>query len=170
MVQQIGIIAWRDGWPYLFANTRNLVLPQTKIIARRDTRSYLFDHTRNLWLSHLTEKMQERNRRRLAKDCSYTKLERGSTSATNQLRYLTKLPFYPMFPWKSKTQFLFLLYLIFFSLPISIYFLVIEFQMKNQMNYRRFAHNNCNSIKPIGRFKNSSTNHRYCLILSSLSF
>ena len=95
---------------------------------------------------------------------------KGSMTATNQLRYLTKPPFYPMFHWKSKTQFIFLLYSYFFSLTISIYFLVIEFQMKNQMNHRRFTHNNCNSIKPIGRFKNSSTNHRYCLILSSLSF
>nr|POF18862.1 hypothetical protein CFP56_25511 [Quercus suber] len=33
-------------------------------------------------------------------------------------------------------------------------------EMKNQMNHKRFAHNNCNLIKPIGWFKNSSTNHR----------
>ena len=111
---QFEIIAWRDGWPYLFTDTRNYCV------------------------SLLTGKMQERNRRRLAKDFSYPKLGRGAMSATNQLRYLTKPPFYPMFQWKSKTQFLFLLYLIFFfPLPISIYFLVIEFQMKNQMNHRR---------------------------------
>ena len=44
----------------------------------------LFEHTTNLWLSHLTEKMQKRNKRRLAQDCSYTKLERNlSQQQTN---------------------------------------------------------------------------------------